>query len=80
MNRVVAVENNLGPVKSFLAAKGCEVVDVQSIQNQPVDVIVLSGADENVMNIQNHLSGAPVINARGLTPEQVWDSIQNRYH
>lgn len=76
MNKVVAVENNLTPVKEFLAAQGCQVIDVESARNHAVDAVVLSGVKQNLLGIQNIIVDAPVINASGKTPQQIWDSIR----
>lgn len=76
MNKVIAVEDNLEPMKKFLTVKGYQVIDVQAAMNQPVDAVILSGSDENLMNIQDVLINAPVINAKGRTPDEVWQSIQ----
>lgn len=76
MKKVIAVENNLTPVKDYLVAKGCQVIDVESAQNQSVDAVVLSGVKQNLMGIQDVIVNAPVITASGKTPEEIWSSIQ----
>ncbi len=78
MNKVIAVEDNLAPVKAFLATKGCQVINVEAAMNQEVDAIVLSGSDENLMNMQDVVINVPVISARGITPDEVWQNIQKR--
>lgn len=78
MTKTIAVEDNLSPFKEFLEAKGCQVIDVGAAANQKVDAVVLSGADENLMNMQDVVVGAPVINAKGLSPEEVWEEISKR--
>ncbi|MDD2510277.1 MAG: YkuS family protein [Syntrophomonas sp.] len=75
MEKVIAVENNLTPIKEYLEARGCLVVDVGSGWNIPVDAVVISGLDKNLMGMQDIVTIAPVIEARGKTPEEVWDSI-----
>lgn len=76
MKKVIAVENNLTPVKNFLAAQGCQVIDVESVQNQSVDAVVLSRVKQNLMGMQDIIVNAPVISASGKTPQEIWDSIQ----
>lgn len=75
MKKVVAVEDNLTPVKDFLIAKGCQVINVESAKNNSVDAVVLSGVKQNLLGMQDIIIDAPVINASGKTPQQVWDSI-----
>ena len=75
MNKVIAVDDGLTPVKNFLAAKGCQVIDVEAAKQQQVSAIILSGMDENFLGIQDVIIDAPVITAKGMSPEQVWNSI-----
>lgn len=76
MNKTIAVEDNLTPVKSFLAARGCRIVDVEEAKSRQVDAVVLSGSDRNLMGMQDIIVAAPVINASGKTPQEVWEDIQ----
>lgn len=75
MNKVVAVEDNLTPVKNFLAAKGCRVVDIETAEKYKIDAVVLSDSDQNLMGMQDIVITAPVISARGKTPQQVWEDL-----
>lgn len=78
MNKVIAVEGNLSPVKSFLSEKGCNIIDIKSAQSRRVDAVVISGSDENLMSMQDIAVNAPVINAKGKSPQQVWDDISRK--
>lgn len=78
MNRVIAVEGNLTPVKDYLAAQGCRVMDLSEAKFNRVDAVVLSGMDENLTGMQNVVVDAPVISARGRTPQEVWQEIQKK--
>lgn len=78
MERVVAVEGNLSPFKEFLAAQGCRVMELDSARSNRVDAIVVSGSDQNLMGMEDILIKAPVISARGRTPEDVWNEIQKK--
>lgn len=75
MNKVVAVEANLTPVKEFLTSKGYQVVDVKAAQQNQVAAVVLSGGNQNLMGMQDVMVNAPVIDARGKTPEEVWSIL-----
>ncbi|HHW61376.1 MAG TPA: YkuS family protein [Syntrophomonadaceae bacterium] len=77
MNKIIAVENNLNPVKEYLTARGCKVVSVESALHSPVHAVVLSGSDENLMGIQNIKTDAPIFNASGQSPEEIWNQIQD---
>lgn len=75
MQRKVAVENNLTNIAKALENKGYTVVNPKS----GLDVIaaVVMGMDNNLMNIQNTVTKAPVIDAAGLTPEEVIARIES---
>lgn len=76
MNKVVAVGEGLTPIKNYLTEQGCTVIDVNAAANQQVDAVILSGMSENFLGIQDVTTSAPIITADGLTPQEVWSSIQ----
>lgn len=76
MSKIIAVENNLNPVKDYLTARGCKVIPVEAALNSPVHAVVISGSDENLMGMQNIQTNAPVFNVSGQTPEEIWNQIQ----
>jgi len=78
MERIVAVENNLKPVKDYLSAQGCQIIEVERVKDTKVDAVVLAGNDQNIMGMQDIDTKAPVINASGLSPQDVWNEIQRR--
>ncbi|HQA08601.1 MAG TPA: YkuS family protein [Syntrophomonadaceae bacterium] len=78
MERVIAVEDNLTPVRDFLAAQGCQIIAVERVKDTRVDAVVISGADQNLMGMEDIDTKAPVIDARGLSPQDVWIEIQQR--
>jgi len=78
MERVIAVEDNLTPVRDFLAAQGCRIIAVERVKDTRVDAVVISGADQNLMGMEDIDTKAPVIDARGLSPQDVWSEIQQR--
>jgi hypothetical protein len=78
LKKVIAVENNLGPVKDYLKAKGCRIVDVDQANETDIDAIVLSGGDINLLGMEDIVIDVPVISADGRTPEEIWDHILHR--
>lgn len=76
--KVIAVEDNLEPVKKYLTEQGCQVISVENAAGRQVDALVLSGMDQNIMGIQDITNPAPVITARGKSAEEVWNEIQRR--
>lgn len=75
----VAVEGSLTNIARDLRTQGYEVVDLNSNEIQNVNAVVVSGEDNNVMNMADIKTKATVINARGMTAEQVRSEIEKRF-
>ncbi|MGG1660176.1 YkuS family protein [Brevibacillus sp. NRS-1366] len=74
----VAVEHSLSQISKMLRDNGYEVVDLGNWQ-QVVDAIVITGQDINVLGDQNKtITGAPVINAEGMTASEVFHAVHVR--
>lgn len=76
MQGLVAVEKNLSNIVDYLEAKGYEVVNIDEADLDSVDAIVVSGADVNLMNMQDTLSEVPVINAAGKSSDEILQEIE----
>jgi len=66
----IAVEDSLSSIKDALQNKGHEVVGL----SENVDgcaACVISGEDKNVMGIADRATSAAVINAQGMTADEV---------
>jgi hypothetical protein len=74
----VAVEGNMQDVKSALQNSGHEVVtmDEQSVNN--CQCCVITGQDKNVMGMADRATQASVINAEGMTAEEVVAQVNQR--
>jgi predicted transcriptional regulator len=72
----VAVENSLGNVKQVLQQNGFEVVSIENASG--ADCCVISGQDDNVMGISDVATNASVINAEGMTADQVLEEVNQR--
>ncbi|WP_093793722.1 YkuS family protein [Sporomusa acidovorans] len=75
MAKKVAVEDNLSSIKQALEKRGYTVVSPKNAEN--VMACVVMGMDNNLMDIQNTVTKAPVIDAAGMTPEQVVSRIES---
>ena len=78
MPKRIAVEGRLTPLREFLQQNGYEVVELNGEPVPQCDCCVVSGGDENVMGMQAVETEVPVINAHGLTPEEVQQQIEAR--
>lgn len=75
----VAIEPNLTPVREALQARGWQVLPLEPGRRQEVDAYVVTGMQDNLMGIQDTGGNrAPVIEARGLTAEQVVREVERR--
>ncbi|MFK3959480.1 YkuS family protein [Guptibacillus hwajinpoensis] len=76
----IAVEDTLSDVAQALQAKGYEVVSLkQENDANGCDCCVVSGQDQNVMGMQNASTNGAVINADGMTADQVCQQVDSRY-
>ena len=78
-NKKVAIEANLSNIRNALSQAGYECVQLNSnnANEQGLSAIVISGADRNVMGIQDVVNNVPVINSEGLTPQDVQQRLEN---
>ena len=65
----IAVEDSLDAVKQALQNSGHEVVSMDNLDN--IDCAVISGLDNNVMGISDRATKASVIDASGMTADEV---------
>jgi hypothetical protein len=84
MNQKIAIEPNLTPIKEFLTGKGYSVENIDYGQgttaNKNYAAFIVAGVETNFMGIQDTSTNAVVINAQGLTAEQVFQELQKRLH
>ncbi len=69
MGHRIAVSEGLAPVEDALAEAGYQVVKLE--EGATYDAAVVSGADDNMLGRQERRTTGPVVNAEGLTAEQV---------
>lgn len=75
----IAVEQSLTQVQQALQERGHEVVQLQQEQDaQNCDCCVITGQDANVMGMQDAVTKAPVIDAHGMSADEVCDAVESR--
>ncbi|MBN6185613.1 YkuS family protein [Aneurinibacillus sp. BA2021] len=72
----IGVENSLGNIKQYLESQGHQVMEINEANLKNCDCCIISGQDENMMGMANTVTQAPVINADGMTAEQVLQAVQ----
>jgi hypothetical protein len=71
----IAVEDSLTNIKQALQNSGHEVVSLGASNMQDCQYCVISGQDENMMGMANVETQGSVINASGLTADQVLEQV-----
>lgn len=75
----IGVEETLDQVAQALRERGYEVVTLHNEKDaKDCDCCVVSGQDVNVMGIQDVETEGSVIDARGMSAEQVCEEIEQR--
>ncbi|MBN8192330.1 MULTISPECIES: YkuS family protein [Bacillaceae] len=75
----IGVEQSLTNVVEALRAQGHEVVELkQESDANGCDCCVVTGMDTDVMGIQNVATQGPVIEASGLSADQICQEVQSR--
>lgn len=82
MNRTIAVEHSLTPVMDLLSEKGYKVedIDISSEYRKNInryDAVVITGINRDFLGVEDIVSKIPVIDADGLTAEQICHQVIN---
>ena len=75
----IGVEQSLTNIQQALRDKGYEVVDLrQEADAAGCDCCVVTGLDSNVMGMADTSTKASVIDADGMTAEEVCNQVESR--
>ncbi|ANC76705.1 hypothetical protein ABID52_002491 [Fictibacillus halophilus] len=75
----IGVEQSLSNVSDALRSKGHDVVELRQEQDaNGCDCCVISGQDQNVMGIQNAVTQGSVLNAHGMSADEVCQAVESR--
>lgn len=75
----IGVEQSLTQVQQALQERGHEVVQLQQEQDAAnCDCCVITGQDRNVMGMQDTVTNGPVIDAHGMTADEVCQAVESR--
>lgn len=77
----VAVEKSLENVKGYLRNQGYNVSDLESEKGNlnKFDAIVVSGQDSNFLGIHSTKTKASVINAKGMSVEDIHHQLTDYF-
>lgn len=75
----IGVEQSLSDVTAALQQKGYDVVQLNNESDaQGCDCCVITGQDANVMGISNAVTPGSVIQASGLTADQICQQVESK--
>ncbi len=83
MSKTIAVERNLTPVIEYLSEKGYTVEGINLGREYTknidrYDAVVITGMNKDLLGVQDIVSNIPVIDAKGLSAEQVYNQLTTR--
>ncbi|WP_121612218.1 YkuS family protein [Mesobacillus foraminis] len=76
----VGVEQSLTNISEALREKGYDVVDLKKENDaQGCDCCIISGIDSNIMGMQDTVTQGSVIEANGLSADEVCRQVEQRF-
>jgi hypothetical protein len=82
MKHRIAVENSLTPISEYLSKKGYDVDSVDFSREYTkgmdlYDAIIVTGFNKDFLGVEDTNTKSVVIDAKGLTAEQVYSRLEN---
>lgn len=81
----IAVQMGLKPIKDYLSEEGYIVKEFDNRKKNAgnflnkYDAVVVTGGNQNVMGVDEIISSVPIIDANGMTGEEVKMQIEKRW-
>ncbi|WP_337982449.1 YkuS family protein [Lysinibacillus sp. C5.1] len=81
MSKIIGVEQSLSNVEDALKAKGYEVIQLRNETDaKKCDACVITGQDRDVMGISDPIMAGPIIDAAGLSADEVIQRVDQYFH
>ena len=80
----VAVQKGLSEVKDYLKDEGYTVKEFDNSKKNAghfldrYDAVIVTGENQNIMGVQETISSTPIIDATGMTGEEIKKQIESR--
>lgn len=80
--KTIGIQKELSTIRDYLKDNGFEVYEVDTtnitsdITLKSFDAVIVNGANDNIMGIDNTETNMPVVNADGLTPVDVLNVLK----
>lgn len=76
--RVVAVSDELTPVRQLLEERGFEVIPISDETYPRADAVIITGMTRDLMGMQDRRAEVPIIDATGRDAHEVLQVLQER--
>lgn len=73
----IAIEDNLTNVRQAIEARGWQAVPIHQLKAGSVDAIVCTGQERNMLGDETVRTQVPIIEADGLTAEEVLRRLES---
>ncbi len=81
MSKIIGVEQSLSHVEDALKAKGYEVIQLRNEGDaRKCDCCVITGQDKDVMGISDTALAGSVIEASGLSADEITQRVDRYFH
>ena len=80
----IAVQEGLDVIKDYLSEEGYTVNEFDNRKKNAgnfldrYDAVIVTGENQNVMGVEDTISTTPIINATGMTGEQIKNRIEEQ--
>ena len=80
----IAVQKGLNTIKDYLSREGYTVKEFDNRKKNAgnfldkYDVVIVTGENQNVMGVEDTISSTPIIDATGMTGEEVKNRIERK--
>lgn len=77
MSHKIAIDHNLTNIRRYLEDKGYQTTNLTA-EIDDVALIVVTGMESNILGDEVTSTDVPIIEAAGLTADEVFDEVQRR--
>lgn len=78
MPETIAVSDDMSAYSQLLKEAGYTIIPVSERALKEAQAIVIDGLDQNFLGMEDPMTKAPVINADGMSPEDVLKAVKER--
>ncbi|WP_341302666.1 YkuS family protein [Lysinibacillus sp. FSL H8-0500] len=81
MSKIIGIEQSLSNIENALKAKGFEVIQLRNEEDaKKCDACIITGQDRDIMGISDPVIDGPVIDADGLSANDVVQRVEKYFH